>query len=442
MRSMIQKRARKLLSPNISEKKRKKKIADITLKLVEKSSVELNEVTGVEFGGSYAKNTWLVGADIDIFVKINKDVSDEKFTKLVLDIGYASMKGYKPYVRFAEHPYVEATIQGTRVNVVGCYDVKMGDWHSAADRSQYHTTFMKKHLTPKKQQDVRLLKAFLKNNMIYGAEIAREGFSGYVSEVLIWNLGNFSNVIKKIATINENEVIGDTSLKFKTPIIIMDPVDNNRNLAAAISTENLVKFVLASRKYLKKPTHSSFTKKKTMRPNDNLDDCLVVQFSFKPRSPEIIWGQSKRTATSLSRQLIMAGFNPLQKRVVINQGIVYMLFALQSMNINKNMIKSGPTIYGGDHVQKFINKNFKTSMSMWINSSGNVLSLHKRDTTHAGKFLNNSLKNNLSAMGVSRGIQKDMKQFKVVLGKQVKNELIKKALYEFVSVDEAFFSKY
>ena len=39
--------------------------------------------------------------------------------------------------------------------------------------------------------------------MIYGAEIAKEGFSGYVSEVLIWNLGNFSNVIKKMATIKE-----------------------------------------------------------------------------------------------------------------------------------------------------------------------------------------------------------------------------------------------
>ena len=96
----------------------------------------------------------------------------------------------------------------------------------------------------------------------------------------------------------------------------------------------------------------------------------------------------------------------------------------------------------GDHVQKFINKNFKTSISMWINSSGNVLSLHKRDATHAGKFLNDSLKNNLYAMGVSKGIQNDIKQFKVILGRQVKNKLIKKALYEFVSVDEAFFSKY
>ena len=442
MRGVIQERARRLLTPNISEKRRKKKIADMTLKLVEASSSKLDIVTGVELGGSYAKNTWLVGADIDIFVKVEKNVSDEKFTKLVLDIGYTSMKKYKPYVRFAEHPYVEAVVQGTRVNVVGCYDVKIGDWHSAADRSQYHTIFMKKHLTSKKQQDVRLLKAFLKSNMIYGAEIAKEGFSGYVSEVLIWNLGNFSNVIKKMATIKENEIIGDTSLKFKTPIVIIDPVDNNRNLAAAISTENLVKFVLASRKYLKKPTHSSFANKKTMKPKGNLDDCLVVQFSFKSRSPEIIWGQSKRTATSLSRQLIMAGFNPLQNMVIINQGVVYMLFALQSMDINKNMIKNGPTIYGGDHVQKFINKNFKTSISMWINSSGNVLSLHKRDATHAGKFLNDSLKNNLYAMGVSKGIQNDIKQFKVILGRQVKNKLIKKALYEFVSVDEAFFSKY
>ena len=96
------------------------------------------------------------------------------------------MKSFKPYVRYSEHPYVEATIKGTKVNVVPCYDVKEGQWQSAADRSPFHTKFMLESLTGVMKNEVRLLKKFLSCNKIYGSEIARQGFSGYVAEVLIY----------------------------------------------------------------------------------------------------------------------------------------------------------------------------------------------------------------------------------------------------------------
>ena len=76
---------------------------------------------------------------------------------------------------------------------------------------------MKKALTPKMRDEVRLLKGFLQSTGIYGAEIAKQGFSGYVSEVLILNFNSFENVIKSIAKIQENQVIGKTSQKFETP---------------------------------------------------------------------------------------------------------------------------------------------------------------------------------------------------------------------------------
>ena len=117
---------------------------------------------------------------------------------------------------------------------------------------------MLESLTGQMKNDVRLLKEFLKCHNVYGAEIAKQGFSGYVAEVLIWNFGSFESVIKKIAKLKRSQIIGDASKKFDTPIVIMDPIDDKRNLAAAISTENIGKFVLVCREFLKKPSASFF----------------------------------------------------------------------------------------------------------------------------------------------------------------------------------------
>lgn len=143
------------------------------------------------------------------------------------------------------------------------YDVRLGEWKSAADRSPFHTKFMKKSLTSKMKNEIRILKRFLKANEIYGAEMAKQGFSGYISEVLIFNFKTFENLIKSISEIKEKQTIGETAKKFDTSIIIIDPIDSNRNLAAAISEENIGKFVLISRAFKIKPKISFFKNKKS-----------------------------------------------------------------------------------------------------------------------------------------------------------------------------------
>jgi len=64
-------------------KKLKKQIADEAYLLVENQIINYPEITGLEFGGSYAKDTWLSEeADIDIFIKFKKTISEEKFTEI------------------------------------------------------------------------------------------------------------------------------------------------------------------------------------------------------------------------------------------------------------------------------------------------------------------------------------------------------------------------
>lgn len=431
----------KSVIPSNNIKKLKKQIADEAFALVENQIRNYPEVTGLEFGGSYAKDTWLSKeADIDIFIKFKKSISDEKFAEISKKIGFESMKKYNPYIRYSEHPYVEARIKKTKINVVPCYDVNLGEWKSSADRSPFHTKFMQNALTPKMKNEVRILKAFLKLTKIYGAEIAKQGFSGYVSEVLITNFGSFENVIRSIAKIHENQIIGKTSKVFETSIIIIDPIDNNRNLAAAISNENIGKFILACRTFQNKPSLQFFKSKKLGSSKNNWENVLVVKFNFKMRSPDIIWGQIKRATTSLATQLELGGFNVLRSKSYSDeQSVACLFFLLESTKIPKKYSKSGPEFFRENDCNSFISKNIAKTELMWISDNKKIISLEKRKYNEVVKFMTELLKNNLQT-GIPKGLQSDFKKgFRVSVGSKNLSKSIKEAVSDLISTDGTIF---
>ena len=278
------------------------------------------------------------------------------------------------YVRYSEHPFVEADIDGVGVNVVPCYDIKKGEWKSAADRSTFHTEFMSEKLTGSMKDDIRILKCFLKINGMYGAEIAKQGFSGYVCEVLVYYLGSFENVLKKISKIKNNEMIGESPRKFESPIVIIDPIDRNRNLGAAISIQNVTNFILIARNFLKKSSLSYFKEKSKDKILVELaKNTLVVNFKYKKRSDDIIYGQIKRAATSIESQMTKEGFNVLRSdAVAYDESKASLLFLLESLTISKNEIRTGPDVFSGDFSTKFIEINSKKSKLMWADKDGNL----------------------------------------------------------------------
>ena len=414
--------ARKNVIPTKKLEQEKSRVATIAFDLVDRQVSKYPQIVQVEFGGSYAKGTWLSErADIDIFLKFKKTTSEKKFAEIAKKIGFSAMKKYNPYVRYSEHPYVEAHIKGTRVNVVPCYDVAKGKWQSAADRSSFHTAFMLESLTGQMKNDVRLLKEFLKCNNVYGAEIAKQGFSGYVAEVLIYNFRSFEGVIKKIAKIKRNQVIGKASKKFNTPIVIMDPIDEQRNLAAAISTENIGKFVLVCREFLKKPSASFFKPKPSSK--KTLKDSFVVKFNYKPRSPDVIWGQIKRAASALSTQMEVEGFNVLRHMAFSDEkNHACLIFEFDSLEIPKKRVHEGPEFFSESDSESFVTKNSKKSEMLWINNKGKILSLQKRKYSNAKLFLQDLLKNNLDKSGVPKGLKADIKKgFKITSRKNNDN---------------------
>jgi len=425
---------------------KKQRIAKIACDLVGECIKKYPQVVGFELGGSYAKGTWVPekpvdNVDIDIFVKFNKKTSEKDFRNIGTEIGVESLKKYKPYTRHAEHPFVEAVVDGTRINIVPCYDVNKGEWQSATDRSIYHTKFMSQKLSNSLKGEVRILKKFFLHIDVYGAEIAKEGFSGYVSEVLISYFGSFEKTIKKISELKKGQVIGKSTKKFDSPIVIIDPVDNNRNLGTAISMDNLGRFVLASRVFLKKPSKKFFNKPISKRIMKNNDKIVVVQFRFKDRSDDIIWGQIKRASNALKTQLELGGFTVLRNSSVKDEKEnAALIFLLHAKKIENSLVRSGPEISSKEHCEKFIAANLKKSQLMWINNEGKMQSLQKRKHDDVKIFLRDIMKNNLKNSGIPKGLEKDFKKgVKIIDANKVSTKSIKEAIANIAVTDETIF---
>jgi len=133
-------RARKLVLPKPDEEASMERVAQKVMRRVQAAAQPYEEIKGVILGGSFAKETWLpkdadTTPDIDIFVKFAKEVDNGRFESIGLKVGKEAARGYRPGKKYAQHPYTEATVDGVKVNIVPCYDVRPGEWRSAADRS-------------------------------------------------------------------------------------------------------------------------------------------------------------------------------------------------------------------------------------------------------------------------------------------------------------------
>ena len=143
----------------------------------------------VRVEGSVAKDTWLrENPDIDIFMRLPTSIPRKHLGDVALRIAKKAAGSYQQTERFAEHPYLQLIVEDYRVDIVPCYDAKPGEWQSATDRTPYHTDYIKKNLNKEMLDEVRLLKKFMQGTGVYGAEIKVGGFSGYLCELLIYEI--------------------------------------------------------------------------------------------------------------------------------------------------------------------------------------------------------------------------------------------------------------
>ena len=435
-----------LCEPSHSKERRIATVAQEAKGLVDSYVTRLDDVVDVEFGGSFAKGTWLPDhADIDIFVKIKPSVGIDKFEEMGREIGSKALKNYGPKLRYSDHPYVEVFLKKVRVNVVPCYDVEQAKWQSAADRSPFHTRYISSNFDDEKRRQARLLKKFLKSVGIYGAEISTEGFSGYVSEVLVLKYSSFENLLRAAADWQDRQIIAvsdydsDFVRVFNSPVIIIDPVDSRRNLGTAISPESVAKFMLAARTFLEKPSLDFFKEGKYRRGTSKLlRNVLVVEFSHEKKSPDIIWGQLKRSINAIAKQLELAHFEVLRSSYVTDEkSSAALAFLLESITLPPYTKKKGPEIFRRKDTASFLS-NRKKPLAIWVDREMRIDMLIERKATDARKFVKSLLLNHRENSGISKDLIVNKLQIYSGSDRKIKG-LAKEAIDEVVSTERLIF---
>ena len=426
--STIISKALSLCEPSHSDETRIAKVAQESKAHVERYVAHMDDVVEVVFGGSFAKGTWLPKhADIDIFVKIAPSVGIERFEKMGIEIGSNALKKYGPKLRYSDHPYVEVFVRKVRVNVVPCFDVKQGNWQSAADRSPFHTEYISSLFDNEKRRQTRILKKFFKSVGIYGAEISTEGFSGYVSEVLILKYSSFENVLRSVADWQERQIIAvsdydsDMVKTFSSPLIIIDPVDSRRNLGTAISAESVAKLMLAARSFLEEPSVEFFKEVDkryryiaSKQQQLLLPNVLIVEFSHRRKSPDIIWGQLKRSVNAVSRQLELANFKVLRSSCLTDEkSSAVFAFLLESITLPAYTKKKGPEVFRRKDTASFLSNRKSKPLGIWVDEEMRIAMVVERKATDARKFVKSLLfeygeKNTNNSSSISSGVSKDL----------------------------------
>ncbi len=303
--------------------------------------------------GSVAKGTYLKNPDIDIFLRLPPD-TDRKTLKMVgIDIGKAIIPD--GFAKYAEHPYWRGTYNGFEVDIVPCYKINdPKEKISAVDRTPFHTEYIKSHIKDWQRDEVRLLKAFLKGIGAYGAEAKIQGFSGYLTELLILKYGDFLNTLKNVAKWRRKVYlyleIGGT--RFRAPVVFIDPVDPDRNAASAVGEERKSLFIYAAKSYMKSPKLEFFFP----RPIEPMGEQEIKDIISKrdtnflvirvPR-PDIIednlYPQIERSMYSFLK--ILADFEVVSHFYIVQSDYVYFIIEVARDRLPRIRVHEGPPVW-------------------------------------------------------------------------------------------------
>ncbi|MFQ5800631.1 MAG: CCA tRNA nucleotidyltransferase, partial [Candidatus Hydrothermarchaeales archaeon] len=420
------------ITPNGVEKKAIEKTGKKLIKLLERELKKTIKDVSVDIFGSVSRDTWLAHEkDIDVFVKFPPSYTKKQLEDVVTSVGKRILKNVEK--RFAEHPYVRGEYNGYSVEIIPCYTVEDAAKRlSAVDRTPFHDKFVRSNLRGR-QDEVRLLKQFLKGIGCYGAEAKVEGFSGYLCELLVIHYGSFEEVLKAAVKWQAPVVIDmkrhqNVAQGFFSPLIFIDPTDRERNVASALSQHNLSLFVYAAKEFLKSPKESFFfpssravTKEKVLE-LFRLRNMRLLSITFQ--SPDVIedilYPQLRKTVRFLERLLTDAGFSVVNSGFFIGQKIT-VAFELPAIELPDAMLHAGPPV-NSKNEDEFLSKHRGSERALtspFIRGDRWMVFL-KREHKAAGEFIESFLsKKDLKKKGIPSYIAEELeKRFSVKIDEE------------------------
>jgi len=409
------------VSPSVEERKKMNKIhtkIGIELRALVKKYMLIDNFA---FAGSFAKDTWIAHhKEFDVFLVFSRKASIKQLEKQGLECGkkLAKALGGKQNLVYASHPYSLINFGEFSLDLVPCYGINNNEKIiSAVDRSLLHVEFVKKAIkrNPKYATEIRLLKQFLKRFNLYGADDVFQGFSGYLVELLVifyksfektlenaakWKQGTFIDFnirrtfidfnIKRenkkknesSAILEENSAIQEEKLRNlkhnlleKSSLVVIDPTNENRNVAANLSLDVFDKFVLYSNLYLASSQHKKeafFFKKerasefKRITFAKNLKEIIkqrgtswvFLRIKFPKESLQLnVTPKVRRLLKCLEANIMSFDFNCLTSWFFVEEKQAILAFEFPSTTLGFFERKIGPQLYNQEHLRIFLNQH-------------------------------------------------------------------------------------
>ncbi|MFW9988097.1 MAG: hypothetical protein ACFFC3_05535 [Candidatus Odinarchaeota archaeon] len=311
-----------------------------------------------------------------------------------------------PRLLYAEHPYVTVDYVlddiKIKIDIVLYFNldleyIKKNGPITAVDRSPWHGCFVRDELTSKQKNDVRLLKQFFKSCYSYGdkSAIGKVGFIGYSAELLIYYFNNLINLFENFHKLNKialdfykrNEEELNKIIHFqKDYLIIIDPIDKNRNVASAIS-ERAYKYCNKKvGEFLRNPSPEFFRIRPIPEVDlSNKDDSRLSKIfiiELQNTNFEIHYTINRDKLYSLGESIKANGekeFSHIERFGKIIFEVYFedkkneynIAIFCDKPNISETYIRKGPPITEERHVINFRRKNpnyFEKDGFLWVNT--------------------------------------------------------------------------
>lgn len=378
--------------------------------------------------GSVEKHTHLKNPEIDIFIGFSPDIERDDLERFGLEIGEAIVTGRK---MFAEHPYIHGEYKGFEVDVVPCYRLdSASDRMTAVDRTPFHAKYVMAELKEGQENEVRLFKRFAKGVGIYGAEAKIQGLSGYLCELLVLSFGTFEELIKSVAEWGGSPVLELVPAKkrFTEPLVVIDPVDPKRNVASAVSQDQLSTFIRACQEYLIDPSEKFFFPNE-LKPLS--EDALIAEMDRRgthfvcvetPKpdiTDDVLYPQIRKMNRAVVDLCENEGFAVLDSRFDVTDTEIILLLEFEIWSLPLTKKHEGPPT-SNENSSRFLEKwsGSPNAMSEPFIEQGRWMVFTKRQHTEVGDLL----KDKLLELSLGKDVQTEAKKsIKVREGHEVAN---------------------
>lgn len=316
--------------------------------------------------GSTARGTWLAGdRDIDLFVRFQPELPRAELERLGLEIGHAVLpNGHEEY---AEHPYVNGMFDGFAVDLVPCYRVDSArKIRSAVDRTPFHSQYLAARLDDDLAAEVRCFKQFCKAIGTYGSDLRTEGFSGYLTELLVLEYDGFEPLCRAAADWQPPVRLDPEDhgkRRFSNPLVVVDPTDPERNVAAVASTENVARLQHFARDLLATPREALFVRpdaptadEREIRRHLTRRETTVIALVFE--TPDIVddqlYPQLRKSRVGIENGLESHGFDVFRSTAFADDERSVLLFELSVATRPAVERHEGPPVSVREHAAGFV----------------------------------------------------------------------------------------